>query len=101
MTIDKADKTYTGCDKCVHANDSEDVCRARLCIHAINCLKECYKPVRPRGHWIKVITEKRPNAEVWHFKCSECGEWEFRADFEHDKFCPNCGAKMEESDDLL
>ena len=47
-----------------------------------------------QGKWIKVVTQKEPTCEVWHFECSECGEWEYRADFEHNKYCPNCGAKM-------
>lgn len=90
MTIDEADKTYTGCDKCVHANDDEVVCRARLCIHAINCLKECYMPVRPRGHWSH-------DGSKWknRWLCSECG---YKLIDEQTRFCPNCGAKMEVSE---
>lgn len=90
MTIDTADKTYTGCDKCVHANDDEVVCRARLCIHAINHLKECYKPVRPTGNWSH-------DGSKWknRWLCSECG---YKLIDEQTRFCPNCGAKMEVSE---
>lgn len=92
MTIDTADKTYTGCDKCVHANDDEVVCRARLCIHAINHLKECYKPVRPTGHWID--RESAVRYSFWErYQCSECGGLN-----DNTKFCPHCGAKMEVSE---
>lgn len=56
----------------------------------------CIPSVQPKtGYWIKKITRKEPTCEVWHFECSECGEWEYRADFEHGKFCSNCGTKME------
>lgn len=39
----EADKDFTGCDRCVHSEDSEEVCKARLCVHAIHELKDCYK----------------------------------------------------------
>ena len=67
-------------------------------IECVNKLKEL-PPVKhepKQGKWKKVVTKKEPTCEVWHFECSECGEWEYRADFEHNKYCPNCGIKMQE-----
>lgn len=43
---------------------------------------------QPTGHW---ITEDR-----LHPKCDQCG-WEYGSSM--TKFCPNCGAKMERSND--
>lgn len=52
-----------------------------------------HESLRPHGHWIE--TEYCDN----HFQpirmCTNCGE-EHGSD-ERLKFCPNCGAKMEES----
>lgn len=64
-------------------------------------LSECYKdlpPVMPtpkkkEGKWMQA-----PDMPNWYW-CSECGCYR---DSEHDegllKYCPNCGAKMEESE---
>lgn len=44
------------------------------------------------GHWIKV---KHPYGNVnWYKKCSLCGKC---IDWQNYNFCPNCGAKMDES----
>lgn len=37
-------KDFEGCNKCMYSDDSEAVCRARLCVHAIRNLYECFKP---------------------------------------------------------
>ena len=95
MTIDEADKTYTGCDKCVHADDESEICIARLCIHAIVHLKECYKPKdmdkfetgkRLTGYWSH-------DGSKWknRWLCSECG---YKLIDEQTRFCPDCGAYM-------
>ena len=48
------------------------------------------EPVR-HGHWI----EKGAGFN-WHFECSACG-WEDGYPFnDRMKYCPNCGAKMDE-----
>lgn len=49
------------------------------------------EPVR-RGKWIDV-----GSGFNYHFECSECG-WKDGYPFnDRHKYCPNCGAKMEES----
>lgn len=48
------------------------------------------EPVK-HGRWIKLY--------FGNYKCSECGDWWHGDDnevVESFKFCPNCGAKMEE-----
>ena len=78
--------------------DGEDICPVDI-FNEIDVLPSV-TPAPKMGRWIKVVTEKNNNSEVWHFECSECGEMEFRGDFEHDNYCPNCGARMsEEADD--
>ena len=54
------------------------------------------EPARKKGKWIN------KDASGYHFygKCSECGQ-EFCVDAwytQNMKFCPNCGAEMEESE---
>ena len=53
-----------------------------------------------RGKWIDGKYMGFDGCFVWHRECSECG-YE-RDDDNPDKdtnFCPNCGAKMERSED--
>lgn len=44
------------------------------------------------GHWI----EHEQN-EIAHIECSECLTWFLRCHLTRNSFCPNCGAKMIES----
>ena len=50
-----------------------------------------------KAHWIKTDT---PGEE---YICSKCGGacwyYDFRATVKKSRFCPNCGAEMEEDDD--
>lgn len=41
--ISEEGENFTGCDRCTHSEDSEEVCKARLCFRAIHELKDCYK----------------------------------------------------------
>lgn len=34
---------YTNCDKCKYRNDDIHVCQARLCVHAIDTLYDCFE----------------------------------------------------------
>lgn len=52
-----------------------------------------YKPII-HAHWIKM---KHPCGNVnWYNKCSAC---DCDIDLYDYKYCPNCGAKMDESED--
>ena len=31
------------CDTCKYADDSHEVCQARLCVHAVSCLYDLYE----------------------------------------------------------
>lgn len=33
---------YHGCQYCIHASDTEEICILRRCKHAIHSLNECY-----------------------------------------------------------
>ena len=35
---------FEDCNKCIHNEDTEEICKMRLCVHAIGGLTECYKP---------------------------------------------------------
>ena len=56
-------------------------------------------PVNPQpktGHWIECMPG---GAEEWCYKCSECNFWKYKKSINLSKFkfCPNCGAKMVDS----
>ena len=49
---------FERCDDCVHSGDSLEVCKKRMCAHAIpeNAIKECYEPKVPqkKDGWISI-----------------------------------------------
>lgn len=47
------------------------------------------------GHWREDIDNSRKWDRV-RFYCSECGKWQT---YGKTGFCPNCGVKMEESEE--
>ena len=47
---------------------------------------------RPRAYW------KNKGEKTYVIWCSNCGE-PYYHDFEDFKYCPNCGAKMEDTDE--
>lgn len=47
--IVEADEDFTDCDRCIHSEDSEEVCTARLCCHAIHELFDCYEERKGEG----------------------------------------------------
>ncbi len=36
--------SFDSCSKCIHSDDSEEICILRRCIHAVSQLEECYVP---------------------------------------------------------
>lgn len=53
------------------------------------------QPEQKVGKWIR---HKDEDGEPYGHNCSICGEW-YVMPYGKTKFCPNCGAKMEEKDD--
>ena len=53
------------------------------------------QPKQKVGKWIRHENE---DGEPYGHNCSVCGEW-YVMPYGKTKFCPNCGAKMEEQDD--
>ena len=37
---------FKSCDDCVHSSDTDEICKMRGCIHAIDTgnIRECYEP---------------------------------------------------------
>lgn len=35
---------FESCDDCIHYGDSVEICKNRLCYHAIDKLRDCYEP---------------------------------------------------------
>ena len=52
-----------------------------------------YEPVR-HGHWIDAYPKIEPNPMFQYGICSVCGYEQSVS--KYLKFCPNCGAKMDE-----
>lgn len=51
------------------------------------------EPERKKGKWIKHIDDLFPEESTE--ECSECHEMQFIWNGKCDKYCPNCGARME------
>ena len=96
IQIEESNPSFESCNKCIHSDDSEEMCILRQCIHAVAQLKECYVPKqRKKGMWIEHNPHKWGLGIV--FECSECGE---KIDCEPSNYCPNCGAEMEDPEDI-
>ena len=37
-------ENFIGCPGCIHEEDSEEICRLRLCVHAFNYFEDHYEP---------------------------------------------------------
>lgn len=53
---------------------------------------------RPTGHWIELPTHESQSGLPW-YECSECNSERCIAVLRDFKYCPNCGAKMTESEE--
>lgn len=71
------------CDRCIHS----EVCG--LVDNHEEEIAFCSEIMPKMGHW---IDREEYDADRW--KCSECG----RTVLWKEKFCPNCGAKMEDTE---
>ena len=52
--------------------------------------------IRPTGYWIEEYDETAPMFLKRRWRCSVCGDWQT---YGKPKFCPECGAKMENESD--
>lgn len=80
-----------------HANDSREEALLRRDRDIIKALPPV-TPIRPKGHWItKIKSDLRGDMWPTNPKCSECGGEPYYSNTIYNyKFCPYCGAKMEE-----
>lgn len=46
-TVKRTD--FESCDDCIHSGDSVEICKNRLCYHAIASIHDCYEPKREKG----------------------------------------------------
>lgn len=54
------------------------------------------QPTRPTGKW-EYVQYDTPNIGNWH--CSRCRGLYYSTDKPRWKYCPSCGARMEESEE--
>lgn len=81
--------------------DGEDVCPADV-YHEIKVLPSV-TPQLKTGHWIMPVQDDGMSEPIcYQVRCSECGfdldpqTWHMELyQYGADKYCPNCGAKME------
>lgn len=52
-------------------------------------------PQRPEGRWIEVLENRNEFGSTWHYECSECRAKSYKGFEPLERYCPNCGAKME------
>ena len=76
--------------------DDEVICRKIVFVEDIQNLPSV-TPSRPKGKWIQTKDDcDGVNFYDFSFECSKCGkEQSFKSNY-----CPNCGAKMIESEEL-
>lgn len=47
----KVNSDFVGCDNCVHADDTEAICKLRCCVYAVSRhIKDCYEPKGSEGN---------------------------------------------------
>lgn len=83
--INKPNEDFESCSDCIHADDLEEICILRKCVHAITYLYDCYeKAGQKTGKWINC---KYPLGE-----CSNCHTI---VDIQNNEanYCPVCGSK--------
>lgn len=88
ITMDTNPDHYGSKDKWYQANGF-NMCKVGIEMYVKNLPSVTPQP--KVGKWIDVDSL---DGALWH-ECSECGETEFYA----TDYCPNCGAKMVESED--
>ena len=73
-------------ERCINAQNLKE---AREFDEAKQIVIEALEQEPKRGHWTNEAG--KPNDEQYSLYCSECKAWsEYR-----DRYCPNCGARME------
>lgn len=91
MDVHRSGLWSFGCAFCSYAKQSNPKCFMNLTKDTVALLRE--EPEQKHGHW------KQVEAGFTDMMCSECGELallDLDRDFVLSKFCPNCGAKMDE-----
>ena len=80
----KVNSNFESCDNCIHANDTDEICKMRGCIYAFkeNDIKDCYKPKGsskpPKGRIKKAM-------EYGYIECSTADEAvELMAKLDHE-----------------
>ena len=89
------------CEDCISREQAKTAIRDRFkdlpSRVEINTILNELSSVTPQpkpGHWQKISADKYSEHVAYYFRCSECGKDIIG---EHN-YCPNCGAKMTESE---
>lgn len=62
-------ENYIGCTRCIHEEDSVEICRLRLCVHAFSYFEDRYEPVEEKPD-CRVCTHGDEEADGSN--CYEC-----------------------------
>jgi len=82
------------CDGCELFKNGEQTCRSKCEEYHFLATLPSITPQPKTGHWQKISADKYSEHVAYYFRCSECGKDIIG---EHN-YCPNCGAKMTESE---
>ena len=89
MDVHRSGLWSSGCAFCSYAKQSTPKCFMNLTKDAVALLRE--EPEQKHGHWIADMYDFYPPVVT----CSVCG-CEFDVHVTKHKYCPECGAKMDE-----
>lgn len=78
--------------KCDGYNENSEWCEYMVALRRLPSAQ----PEQTKGHWINAYPDIEPNPMFMYGICSVCG---FEQALSNKlNYCPNCGAKMEESE---
>lgn len=86
--------TYNSCEGCYECDLGYKQGNIGDQIESLKIAIQALKQEPKSGHWQKISADKYSEHAAYYFRCSECGKDIIG---EHN-YCPNCGAKMTESE---
>jgi len=67
----ETDDNFESCNDCIHCDDTEEICKKRRCIHAIDIgkIRECYAP---KEQYISLDKIKKAREEMQKLRGCSC-----------------------------
>lgn len=97
--IDRINKQREHLRPDIYSQDKIGDAAYRICAEFIKRLPPA-QPERKTGRWVDAYRSKWDGTRYWFRQCDQCLYERDDCDSEKDtKFCPNCGAAMERSEE--